>query len=78
MSIDSIKGTKPKRNSFRVVNIELETYNRMTKLCNLLECSKRKFVDLAVNDLIKECDQRHLEIEKSNRYYKERREDLDE
>ena len=72
MSIDSIKGTKPKRNSFRVVNIELDTYDRMTKLCNLLECSKRKFVDLAVNNLIKECDQRHLKIDK---HYKERKED---
>jgi hypothetical protein len=72
MSIDSIRGTKAKRNSFRVVNIELDTYDRMTKLCNLLECSKRKFVDLAVNNLIKECDQRHLEIDK---HYKERKTD---
>jgi len=50
----------------------LDTYDRMTKLCNLLECSKRKFVDLAVNNLIKECDQRHLEIDK---HYKERKTD---
>ena len=61
MSIDSIKGTKAKRNSFRVVNVELDTYNKMTEICNSLDCSKRKFVDLAVNNLIKECERKTAE-----------------
>ena len=61
MSIDNIRGTKAKRNSFRVVNIELDTYNKMTEICNSLDCSKRKFVDLAVNNLIKECERKTAE-----------------
>lgn len=61
MTIEELKNTKRQPRKHKVINVSEELYNQVHIVCNEIDCTKNKFVELAIRKLITEYEKESAE-----------------
>ena len=61
MTIEELKYTKRQPRKHKVINVSEELYNQVHIVCNEIDCTKNKFVELAIRKLITEYEKESAE-----------------
>ena len=54
MTIEELKNTRRQPRKHKVINVSADLYNTVHIVCKEIDCTKNKFVELAIRKLITE------------------------
>ena len=61
MTIEELKNTSRQPRKHKVINVSEELYNTVHIVCKEIDCTKNKFVELAIRKLITEYEKESAE-----------------
>ena len=61
MTIEELKNTRRQPRKHKVINVSAELYNQVHIVCKEIDCTKNKFVELAIRKLITEYEKESAE-----------------
>ena len=61
MIIEELKNTRRQPRKHKVINVSEELYNTVHIVCKEIDCTKNKFVELAIRKLITEYEKESAE-----------------
>ena len=61
MTIEELKNTRCQPRKHKVINVSEELYNTVHIVCKEIDCTKNKFVELAIRKLITEYEKESAE-----------------
>jgi len=61
MTIEELKNTRRQPRKHKVINVSEQLYNKVHLVCNEIDCTKNKFVELAIKKLITEYEKESAE-----------------
>ena len=61
MTIEELKNTRRQHRKHKVINVSEELYNTVHIVCKEIDCTKNKFVELAIRKLITEYEKESAE-----------------
>jgi len=61
MTIEELKNTRRQPRKHKVINVSADLYNTVHVVCKEIDCTKNKFVELAIRKLITEYEKESAE-----------------
>ena len=61
MTIEELKNTRRQHRKHKVINVSADLYNTVHIVCKEIDCTKNKFVELAIRKLITEYEKESAE-----------------
>ena len=61
MTIEQLKNTRRQPRKHKVINVSADLYNTVHIVCKEIDCTKNKFVELAIRKLITEYEKESAE-----------------
>ena len=61
MTIEELKNTRCQPRKHKVINVSADLYNTVHIVCKEIDCTKNKFVELAIRKLITEYEKESAE-----------------